>query len=161
MAWLVRRRYPPYGKTEKSCTLRLNGNDVLNATGLTREIGGVWRDEDSIFRIKHKGHKDNAVLVLTGLQDSFCHRMTRIKRIRKTFVSFVPLTAQRNLEPAMFRKAYSLEFIARPIRRALPYANMRKAFSLLCQHALETKNSQLETRNWKLKTGNWKLKTGN
>ena len=30
----------------------------------------------------------------------------------------------------MLRKAYSLEFIVRSIRRALPYANMRKAFSL-------------------------------
>ena len=36
----------------------------------------------------------------------------------------------------MFHKAYSLEFIVRPIRRALPCANMRKAFSLLCEHAL-------------------------
>ena len=35
----------------------------------------------------------------------------------------------------MFHKAYSLAFIVRPIRRALPYANMRKAFSLLCEHA--------------------------
>jgi len=28
--------------------------------------------------------------------------------------------ARRNPDPAMFRKAFSLEFIARPIRRALP-----------------------------------------
>ena len=49
--------------------------------------------------------------------------------------------ARRNTELVMFRKTYSLEFIVRPIRRALPYANMRKAFSLLCQHALIKKSS--------------------
>ena len=52
-------------------------------------------------------------------------------------VSLADNGAKRNLEPAMFRKAYSLEFIMRPIRRALPYANIRKAFSLLCQHTLK------------------------
>ena len=66
--------------------------------------------------------------------------------------SLVDNGTRRNPESAMFRKAYSLEFIVRPIRRALP-ANMRKAFSLhgsrgrspsictsafslLCEHAL-------------------------
>jgi len=50
--------------------------------------------------------------------------------------SLVDNGARRNPDPAMFRKAYSLESIVRPIRRALPYANMHKAFSLLCEHAL-------------------------
>ena len=44
--------------------------------------------------------------------------------------------AKRNLESAMFHKAYSLDVIVCLIRRALPYANIRKAFSLLCQHAI-------------------------
>ena len=68
--------------------------------------------------------------------------------------------ARRNPDPAMFRKVYSLESIVRPIRRVLPYANMHKAFSLLCQHALGVvggmayplANSiavpQFEIRNW-------------
>ena len=50
--------------------------------------------------------------------------------------SLVDNGTRQDPESAMFRKAYSLEFIVRPIRRALPYANMRKAFSLLCEHAL-------------------------
>ena len=44
--------------------------------------------------------------------------------------------ARRNPESVIFRKAYSLDVIVCLIRRALPYANIRKAFSLLCQHAL-------------------------
>jgi len=45
--------------------------------------------------------------------------------------SLVDNGTRRNLEPAMFRKAYSLEFIVRPIRRALPCANIRKTFGLV------------------------------
>jgi len=37
----------------------------------------------------------------------------------------LPLRREVNL-----RKAYSLDFVWRSARRALPYANMRKAFSL-------------------------------
>ena len=55
----------------------------------------------------------------------------------------------------MFRKAFSLDMITYPIRRALPYANMRKAFSLLCEHALVkfsvlNDNSQLVATKYKL-----------
>ena len=50
-------------------------------------------------------------------------------------VSLADNGARRTADPAMFHKAYSLEFSVRPIRRALPYANIRKAFSLLGSHA--------------------------
>ena len=80
-----------------------------------------------------------------GLADiSVGQRPTKGEERRFKAVSLADNGVGRTSKSVMFRKAYSLEVIVNLIRRALPYANIHKAFSLqgsrggspsICLHA--------------------------